>query len=69
MSKTEIRFNEPAKKVVGLSEEKRSECGAVYSSVVGEIRGYDARTEGEKGEMRRIGRARKEVAYRLEAGS
>lgn len=34
----------------------------MYSSVVGEIRGYDAMNEGENGEMSRIGKVRGEAA-------
>lgn len=61
MSKVEIRFSEPAKKVWGSWLEKSSECGAMYSSVVLETSGYEARIEGEKGERRRIGRERGEA--------
>ena len=50
ISKREIKFGEPAKKVFGLRLEKTRACGAMYSSVVGEMRGYDARMDSEKGE-------------------
>lgn len=61
MSKDEMRFSEPAKKVWGAWMEKSSEWGEIYSSVVLETSGYEAKIDGEKGERRRIGRERGEA--------
>ena len=64
MSKMLIKLSEPAKKWFGLSDENSRECGAMYSSVVADTRGYVASIEGVNGDSRRMGRARSEVRKR-----
>jgi len=69
MSKWFMQLSDPAKKRVVSFGLKRRECGVVYASVVGEIRGWDDRIPGANGEIRRMGRERTEARMRHEEGS